>query len=68
VNSEEKSKDSDRIKPKNLELLKKIIQQDYALDLNNDDLNHLGFSLLKITRLAMGAFNRSEEKTTKQLL
>ena len=56
------SKKDGRLKPKNLETLKQIIQQDYGVGLSDEEAEQLGFSLLKITRLAIGAFNRAEEK------
>lgn len=42
--------------------LRKIILKDYRVDLNDQELERLGFSLLKITRLALAAFNRAEDK------
>ena len=51
-----------RLTAKSLENLKLVLKKDYEVDLNDEDANALGFSLLKITRLAMGAFNRAEEK------
>lgn len=53
-------------KPKNLETLKRVIQQDYGVTLGNDEANQLGFSMLKITRLAMGVFDRVEEKRSME--
>jgi len=57
-----------KVKSESLKKLRQIVQQDYGIALNDEEINQLGFSLLKITRLAMGAFNRSEEKIAKQLL
>ena len=48
-------------KPKNLEELKQIVQRDYGLDLSDDEAEGFGLSLLRVTRLAMGTFNRAEE-------
>ena len=50
-----------RLKEENLKELKQIIHRDYGVVLNDEDADQLGFSLLKITCLAMGAFNRMEE-------
>ena len=42
--------------------LRKIILRDYQVDLNDEEAQKLGLSLLKITRLALTAFNRAEDK------
>ena len=42
--------------------LRKIILKDYHVTLNNEELESFGLSLLKITRLALTAFNRAEDK------
>ena len=51
-----------RIKPTSLEKLRQIVEQDYGIILSDTETEQFGFSLLKITRIAMGAFNRAEEK------
>ncbi len=51
-----------RIKSTNLEKLKHIIQQDYGLVLSDTEAERFGSSLLRVARLAMGAFDRAEEK------
>ena len=53
---------NNRIKPTSLEKLKHIVQQDYGVVLSDEEAEAFGFSLLKITRLAMVAFSRAEEK------
>jgi len=55
---------SERLKPESLQELQRIIQQEYGTVLNDEEAKKLGFSLLKITRLAMTAFNRAEDKCT----
>jgi len=51
-----------RLSAKKLEELKHILKQDYKVVLSDEEAEAFGFSLLKITRLAIGAFNRAEEK------
>ncbi len=47
---------------KKLEALKQIIQQDYEVVLSDEEADQLGFSLLRITRLAISVFNREEDR------
>ena len=56
------SKKNGRLTVEDLAELRKIILQDYHIDLNDDEAEKFGLSLLKITRLAMTAFNRAEDK------
>lgn len=42
--------------------LRKIILKDYCVNLNDEELESFGLSLLKITRLALTAFNQAEDK------
>jgi len=51
-----------RLNPKSLEKLKQLIQRDYSVALTDEEAEALGISMLKITRLAMSAFNREEAK------
>ena len=53
---------NNRIKPTSLEKLKQIVRQDYGVALSDEEAEGFGLSMLKVTRLAMGAFNRAEEK------
>ncbi len=50
------------LKAKSIEDLQQIIQRDYGVVLNDEEAEKFGLSLLKITRLAMTAFNRTEDK------
>ena len=50
------------LKEKSLEQLKQIINQDYGIILSNIEAGQCGSLLLKVTRLAIGAFNRAEGK------
>jgi hypothetical protein len=45
-----------------LAALRDIVRQDYRVDLSDEEVEQLGLSLLKITRLAMVAFNRAEDR------
>lgn len=49
-----------RLKEKSLEELKHIVQEDYGVSLSDTEVEQFGYSLLKVTRLAIGAFNRAE--------
>jgi hypothetical protein len=51
-----------QLKAKSLEDLKTIIQRDYGVDLADEDANQLGSSLLKLSRLAITARDRIEQK------
>ncbi len=46
----------------NLAELRKIILKDYHVNLSDEELESFGLSLLKITRLAMTAFNQAEDR------
>jgi hypothetical protein len=52
---------STHLKSKNLDRLKQILQRDYGVALTDEEAESFGISLLKITRLAVSAFNRAEE-------
>jgi len=52
---------NNQLKPQGLKKLKRIVEQDYGVVLSDTEAEQFGFSLLKITRLAMNAFNRGEE-------
>ena len=51
-----------RLNTQKLEELKHVIQQDYGVILSDAEAEQFGLSLLRVTRLAMGAFNSAEEK------
>jgi hypothetical protein len=51
-----------QLKAKSLEKLKDIIRCDYGVDLNDENANQLGCSLLKLSRLALSAVDKAEEK------
>lgn len=51
-----------QLKPESLEKLKLIMRRDYGVNLSDEEANRLGFSLLKLSRLAMTALNQAEEK------
>ncbi len=55
-------------KQKDIETLTEIIERDYGVALNDEEAGQLGFSLLKITRLTMGAFNRVEEQRSVAIM
>jgi len=57
-----------KLKAKSLEELKYIIQRDYGVDLADEDANQFGVSLLKLSRLAMTALNRADEKLSMTTL
>lgn len=46
-----------QLKKDSLEDLKRIIKQDYGVDLSDEDANSIGFSLLKLSRLVITATN-----------
>jgi hypothetical protein len=46
------------------ENLKKIMHQDYGVELSDEQANELGYSLLRLTRTASMAFTRAEEKNS----
>ena len=46
------------------ENLKKIIHQDYGVELSDEKANELGYSLLRLTKLAIVALARAEEKNS----
>ena len=58
---------STQLKQKSLEELQRIVHQDYGVDLTQDEADQFGFSMLKITRLAIGAFNRAEERSSNDM-
>jgi hypothetical protein len=62
LTSNEKEATGENLKPKSLQELQRIIKQDYDVVLNDEEAEKFGLSLLKITRLAMTAFNRAEDK------
>ncbi|MDP8258816.1 MAG: hypothetical protein P9L90_05295 [Candidatus Aadella gelida] len=51
-----------KLKKQTTEELKKIIKNDYGVLLNDDEATELGSSLLKLTRLALTALARADEK------
>jgi len=51
-----------QLKKTTIQELKKIIKNDYGVLLNDDKAIELGSSLLKLTRLALGALARTDEK------
>ena len=53
---------SPMFKAESLAALRDIVRQDYRVDLSDEEAEQLGLSLLKITRLAMTAFNRAEDR------
>ena len=50
-----------------LKKLKTIIKHDYGVDLKNEELNRLGLSLLKLSRLAITVLNR-EKKSSNPIM
>jgi len=51
-----------KLKKQTIEELKKIIKQDYGVLINDDEAIEIGSSLLKLTRLALVALARADEK------
>ena len=51
-----------KLKKQTIKELKKIIKNDYGVLLNDDQAQELGISLLKLTRLALTALARADEK------
>ncbi len=43
------------------------MRNDYGVNLSDEEADRLGFSLLKLSRLAMTAMDRVEEKHSKVL-
>lgn len=56
-----------RLKSETLENLKRIVERDYGVVLGDAEAEQFGLSLLKVTRLAMGAFNRAEKNSQVKL-
>lgn len=52
------------LKKSTTESLKKIIYQDYGVELSDEQANELGYSLLRLTRITGVAFARAEEKNS----
>ena len=52
------------LKKTTIENLKKIIHQDYGVELSDEQANELGYSLLRLTKLAIVALARAEEKNS----
>lgn len=52
-----------KLKMKTIQELKEILARDYATSLNDEDLNTLGVSLLKLTRIAITALTRENEQS-----
>jgi len=50
-----------QLNAKSLEELKTIIKNDYGVELTDEDTNRLGSSLLKLSRLASIALNKSKK-------
>lgn len=51
-----------QLKEKTTQKLLEIIKEDYGISLNKEEAQQLGFSLLRLTRIASVAFARAEEK------
>jgi hypothetical protein len=49
------------LKRNSLEELKTIIKKDYGVELNDENANRLGSSLLKLSRLSINILNKSKE-------
>jgi hypothetical protein len=54
------------LKKKTIEELREIIKRDYGQNLNEEELNEFGISLLRLTRLGLAARARAIEKAEKQ--
>lgn len=54
------------LKKKTIEELQKIIKRDYGQNLNKEELNEFGISLLRLTRLGLTAQARAIERAEKQ--
>ena len=52
------------LKKPTIENLKKIISQDYGVELLDEKANEFGYSLLRLTRLAVVALARADEKNS----
>ena len=53
-----------QLKAESIKVLKQIMKNDYGVDLSNEDINQLGTSLLRLSRLAALALNRAEERNS----
>lgn len=49
------------LKAASIESLKRIVRNDYGLEISDTEADQVGLSLLRIARLASAAFNRAEE-------
>ena len=52
------------LKKKTIENLKEIIKKDYDVLLNDEEINKLGISLLRLSKIASVAFARVDEKNS----
>lgn len=52
------------LKRKTIEELKKIMEKDYGVSLSDGEVNELGSSLLHLSKLALIALARADEKKT----
>jgi hypothetical protein len=57
-----------RLKKKTIEDFQKIIKRDYGQILSEEEVNELGTSLLRLTKLALTAQARAIKKADKQKL
>jgi hypothetical protein len=51
-----------QLKKRTIEELKEIVKRDYGILLSDEEANEFGSSLLRITRLAVTALARADEK------
>jgi len=52
------------LKKQTIEKLREIIKKDYGVYLNNEEINKLGISLLRLSKLTCIAFARVDEKNS----
>jgi hypothetical protein len=50
------------LKKQTIESLKKILEKDYKISINETDANSLGVSLLRLSRLALVGLARAKER------
>jgi len=58
---------SSKLKTQSLKELQQIVLKDYGVDLTQEEADQFGFSLLKVTRIAVRVFNRADGISSSKL-
>lgn len=56
-----------KLKQQSLKELQRIVLKDYGVELTQEEVDQFGFSLLKVTHIAVGVFNRADGISSSQL-